>query len=200
MRSSQNKKGNALKPEHVISKGFTKRLLLLILGVFIFFTVLSAAYMYLDLYRPLGTHYSAIVTIISGLHETLAEKTLKINAFSFFLIFAGIMILGVMYTHRIVGPLHRVRMFAGLVAGGKLNAEMTFRKKDAIQPFKDSFNRMTEKHSSRLTVISSEVRELKESLAVLKSLAGEGKDTEHEIKKILDRNESIRRLLSEINL
>jgi methyl-accepting chemotaxis protein len=200
MRNSQNKKDNALKPDYVISKGFTKRLLLLILGVFILFTVSSAAYLYLDIYRPLGTHYSAIVTIISGLHETLAEKTLKINAFSFLLIFAGIMILGILYTHRIVGPLQRVRMFARLVAGGKMNAEMTFRKKDAIQPFKDSFNKMTAEHSNRLTAINSEVRELKESLAVLKSLAGEGKDADSEMKKILDRDERIRKLLNEIKL
>ena len=50
MRNSQNKKDNVLKPDYVISKGFTKRLLLLILGVFVFFTVLSAAYIYIDIY------------------------------------------------------------------------------------------------------------------------------------------------------
>ncbi|MEN8262933.1 MAG: hypothetical protein ABFR82_05675, partial [Nitrospirota bacterium] len=63
-----------MKPDEIINKGLSGRLLLLVLGVFIVFTLLSAAYIYLDMYRPLSTHYSAVVSIISGIHETLAVK------------------------------------------------------------------------------------------------------------------------------
>ncbi len=189
-----------LKPSEVINKGFSGRLLLLILGVFIVFTVFSATYIYLDLYRPLDTHYSAIVSIISGISDTLTAKTLRINAISFSLIFAGIMVLGVLYTHRIVGPLQRVKMFAKIVRDGKMNTKMTFRKKDAIQPFKNSFNTMTEQHSERLARINSEVQELKSALSSLKSSAAEGGDREKEMEKVLLKEEKIRELLSDIKL
>lgn len=189
-----------MKPDEVINRGFTGRLILLILGVFIVFTVFSATYIYLDMYRPLNTHYSAIVSIISGISDTLTAKTLRINAISFLLIFSGIMVLGVLYTHRIVGPLQRVKMFAKMVTAGKMNAKMTFRKKDAIQPFKDSFNTMTKKHTERLARIDSEVRELKASITTLKLSVAEGSDTGTEMKKILRSEEEIRKLLSDINL
>ena len=189
-----------MKPNEIINKGFSGRLLLLVLSVFIVFTLLSTAYIYQDTYKPLSTHYSAVVSIISDIHETLAIKTFKINAVSFFLIFAGIMVLGILYTHRIVGPLQRVRIFAKMVTAGKMNAKMTFRKKDAIQPFKDSFNTMTKKHTERLARIDSEVRELKASITTLKLSVAEGSDTGTEMKKILRSEEEIRKLLSDINL
>ncbi len=189
-----------MKPNEIINKGFSGKLLLLVLGVFIVFTLLSASYIYLDMYRPLSTHYSAIVSIISDIHETLAIKTFKINAVSFFLIFAGILVLGILYTHRIVGPLQRVRIFAKIVTAGKMNAKMTFRKKDAIQPFKNSFNKMTEKHTERLVRINSEVQALKVSLDGLKSSAAEGRDMEEEMNAVLRKEERIKKLLSDIKL
>ncbi len=189
-----------MKPDEIIKKGFTLRLLLLMLGVFIVFTVLSSTYSYLNIYRPLGTHYSAIVTIVSEVHETLVKKTLKINALFFLMIFAGIMVLGILYTHRIVGPLLRVRMSAKAVEEGKLNAEMTFRKNDAIHPFKDSFNRMTASYRDRAGTLHSEIELLKESMTKLELLTEEGKDTESEMKEVLDRDRRIRKLFSEIRL
>ncbi len=189
-----------MKKDEVIKKGFTSRLLLLLSGVFIIFTALSAAYNYLDIYRPLGTHYSATITIISEVHETLAWETLKINALFFLLIFAGIMILGILYTHRIVGPLQSVRNSAKAVLEGKLNTEMTFRKNDAIHPFKDSFNSMTESYRDRADSLLSEIEILKESMTKLHSLSEEGKDTESEMKRVLDRDRRIKNIFSEIKL
>jgi hypothetical protein len=114
-----------------MQKDFAGRLILLMLGVFSAFTLLSVAYLYFDMYRPLSTHYSAVVSIVTDMRETLLIKTLTINAVSFVLIFAGILILGVLYTHRIAGPMYRVNVIAKEVAQGNLDAKITFRKKDA---------------------------------------------------------------------
>jgi methyl-accepting chemotaxis protein len=170
------------------------------LGVFSTFTLLSAAYLYFDMYRPLSTHYSAVVSIVTDMRETLSIKTLTINAVSFVLIFAGILILGVLYTHRIIGPLHRVKVFAQRAARGELDAELTFRKKDAIQAFGESFNMMTKKQSERKAFLNSEMHHMKEAVARLKELAGEGKSAENEMKEILDSDDRIRRFFSTMKL
>ncbi len=190
----------SMKCDEVIKKGFIVKFLLLLVGVFIIFTVLSAAYSYIHIQRPLGTHYSAIITIISGIEETLVEETIKINLFFFLLIFAGIMILGILYTHRIVGPLQSVRNSAKLVSLGKLNTEMTFRKNDAIHPLKDSFNIMTTNYRDRAEMLLKEIELLKESMTKLNSLSEEGNDTESEMKKVLDRDRRIKNILSEIKI
>jgi methyl-accepting chemotaxis protein len=189
-----------LKPGDVIQKSLPRYLLLFATGIFIIFTVLSAAYLYLDIYRPLSTHYSAIVSILADMHETLAVKTLKINAVFFIMILAGTLILGVLYTHRIVGPLYRIKMGSKAVLEGKLRTRLTFRKKDAIQSFGDSFNKMTKNYCNKIRGINAEVDQLNKTLTDLKIRIENGEAVEAELKKALETDAKIRELLSDIKL
>jgi nitrogen fixation/metabolism regulation signal transduction histidine kinase len=191
---------NPFKPTEVIRKGYLTRLLLLILGVFIIGTVLSTIYLYLDIYRPLNTHYSAILSIITEIKETLIIKTLSINAFFYLLISAGIAILGILYTHRIAGPLHRIKLYAKMIGEGRLDTEIKFRHKDAIHSFGESFNDMTKSYSDRVTVLTSEIQQFKDAIAEIKSLTEDGKDTEFAMKKVLEQDSRIRNLLNTIKL
>ena len=175
-------------------------MLILILGVFIVFTLISTGYLYFDIYRPLNTHYSAMVSILSDIHETLISKTLKINAIFFILISVGTLIIGIVFTHRVVGPLHRVKLSAMAVAKGKLDTVITFRKKDAIQPFAGVFNEMTTVYGNKISELGSEIRKLKEELTRLESSVKKGKATELDLKKVLEVEEKIKDLLSGIKL
>ena len=189
-----------MKPANVIKKGYLTRLLLLILGVFIIGTALSTIYLYLDIYRPLNTHYSAILSIVTEIKETLIIKTLKINAFFYLLISAGIVILGILYTHRIAGPLHRIKLYAKMVGEGRFDTDMKFRRKDAIHSFGKSFNNMTKSFRERTTNLNSEIQQLKDAVTELKSLTEEGKDTEFALKKVIDTDNRVKKLLSTIRL
>jgi sensor histidine kinase YesM len=50
----------------------------------------------------------------------------------------------VVFTHRIVGPLYRVRQAVKAVAAGEEQEPMTLRKGDYLQELKDDFNEMLE--------------------------------------------------------
>jgi len=175
-------------------------MLILILGVFIVFTVISAGYLYFDIYRPLNTHYSAMVSILSDIHETLISKTFKINAIFFILISVGILIIGILFTHRVVGPLHRIKLSAKAVAEGKLDTVITFRKKDAIQHFAKVFNEMTTVYGDRISELGSEIKKLKEELTRLESSVKEENATEPDLQKVLEAEEKINALLSGIKI
>lgn len=192
--------GNPLKPTEVIGKGYLTRLLLLLICVFIIGTTVSAIYLYLDIYRSLDTHYSAILSIITEIKETLIIRTIKINAFFFLLISAGIVILGILYTHRIAGPLYRIKLYAKMVGEGRLDSDVKFRRKDVIHSFGESFNDMTKSYSDRLTVLISEIQQFKDAIAELKSLTEEGEDTEIAMKKVLEHDSRIKKLLNTIRL
>lgn len=200
MQNSQNKNDNSLKPHDVISRGHPNYLLMMTLGIFIVFSILSAVYLYFDIYRPLTTHYSALVSILADIHETLIFKTLKINAIFFLLILLGILVLGILYTHRICGPLHKVKLCSRSVAEGKIDTKINFRKKDAINILGEIFNEMTRNYSDRISKLGSELDGLKETLARLESLAKEGKATESEMNKIIKIDRRIRELFVDIKL
>lgn len=192
--------GNPLKPTEVIRKGYLTRLVLLLICIFIIGTTVSAIYLYLDIYRSLDTHYSAILSIITEIKETLVIRTIKINAFFFLLISAGIVILGILYTHRIAGPLYRIKLYAKMVGEGRLDTDIKFRRKDVIHSFGESFNDMTKSYSDRLTVLISEIQQFKDAIAELKSLTEEGEDTEIAMKKVLEHDSRIKKLLNTIRL
>ncbi len=189
-----------MKTEDIIQKGYPKRLFILLLGVFILFTVSSAVYLYLDIYRPLSTHYRAVVSIVSDIHDTLIIRTLKINVFFFGLITVGILILGILYTHRVCGPLKRVQISAKAVSEGRLDTRISFREKDAIHPFGDTFNDMAEAHSNVVKKLSLETKELKEAVQELEVLAEEGKETGPAIGKIYEIDKRIKGVLNKIKI
>ncbi len=189
-----------MKPTEIIRKGYLNRLVLLLICIFIIGTTVSALYLYHDIYRPLSTHYSAILSIITEIKETLIIRTIKINAFFYLLISAGIVILGILYTHRIAGPLYRIKLYAKMVGEGRLDTDIKFRHKDAIHSFGESFKEMTKSYSDRVTVLISEIQQFKDAIAELKSLTEKGKDTEIATKKVLEQDSRIKKLLSTIRL
>jgi hypothetical protein len=59
---------------------------------------------------------------------------------------------------------------------------------------------MTKSYSDRVTVLISEIQQFKDAMAELKSLTEKGKDTEIAMKKVLEQDSRIKKLLSTIRL
>ena len=191
---------NSFKPSGVIKKGYLTRFLLPVICVFLFGTAISSIYLYLDLYRPLTTHYSAILSILTEIKESLIINTIKINAFFYLMVFLGIVILGIIYTHRIAGPLHRIKLYAKYISEGRLDTSIKFRRKDAIHKFAESLNEMINSYSNRITAIDSDIQQLKEAITELKSLTEKGENKEVALKKAIDMDSRIKNLLNTIKL
>lgn len=87
-----------------------------------------------------------------------------------------------------------------MVGEGRLDSDIKFRYKDAIHSFGKSFNDMTKSYSDRVTVLISEIQQFKDAIAELKSLTEKGKDTEIAMKKVLEQDNRIKKLLNTIRL
>jgi methyl-accepting chemotaxis protein len=116
------------------------------------------------------------------------------------MIFAGIVILGILYTHKIAGPLHRIRGFARSIGEGRLDGDIKLRQKDVIHPFAESLNKMTRSYNDRVALLISEIEELKSAIKELKSRTEKGENTEITVKKILEIDGRIKNLLDTIKL
>jgi methyl-accepting chemotaxis protein len=199
-RGIHNFMSNSFKPTGIISKGYLTRFILLVICIFLFGITISTLYLYLDIYRPLNTHYSAILSILTEIKESLIINTIKINAFFYLMIFLGIVILGIIYTHRIAGPLHRIKIQVKSISEGRLDTNIKFRRKDAIHQFAESLNELTKTYNNNVSMLISETQRLKETLTELKSQTEKGEDTEIALEKVFDVDSRIKKLIDSIKL
>lgn len=189
-----------MKPERIIGKSYLPGLVLSALGIFVFGVAVSGIFLYFEVCKPLDTHYGALLCIITDIQETLVLKTLKISGISSLLIILGLMALVIFYTHRIAGPLYRIKVCAKSIGEGRLGTKVKFRQRDVVHPFAESLNQMTDRYSEKVRALTLEINELKSAVTELKSLTEDGKDTEAASKKALDIDNRIKGQLDSIKI
>jgi len=200
MNQNHTNKGTSIKKTEITIKSYLINLLLLVLVIFSSGIIISALILYLDIYKSLSTHYSAAISILAGLEKTLFMKTIQINAIFYLFIAAGILAIGVFYSHRIAGPLYRIKLYAKTISEGKLHGEIKFRKKDAIHSFAEELNRMTKNYEQRLTLLDSRIQDLENVLKKINTLQEHDKATEAEVRKALEIDQEIKSILGNIKL
>lgn len=189
-----------MRPIEIIKKNYLRNFLCLLLLVLLLSTAVSAIVFHLNIHRPLNTHYSAILSILSDLKETLLIKTLKISTLFSFLAAIGLLFISILYTHRIAGPLHRIKSAAKAIGKGNLDTKIQLRSKDAIHHFAKSLNSMTESYRDRIRALSGSLDQLRDSITEIKSLTDHNKEMDSTLEKISDKNIEIHSYIDSIKL
>ncbi|MBE0433573.1 HAMP domain-containing protein [candidate division WOR-3 bacterium] len=127
---------------YLIHKGFQFRMigivLLLVLGATILTTVVNHFFFLSSIVRFTEEHGRPPTG--SELIAASTRPLLVIIPVAFVLL----AIICLFISHRIAGPLHRLKMYMDKVQAGDLDVELKFRKGDAIHDVADSFNHMVE--------------------------------------------------------
>ncbi len=163
-------------------------------------TAISALVLYLNIHKPLDTHYSAILMIMSELNDIILIKTLTISAIFSVLTAIALFLLGIIYTHRIAGPLYRIKIAATSISKGDLGTRIILRRKDVIQPFAESLNTMTKNYNDKIRTIQVEVDKFHDTITELKSLTKDSKETDTAIRRVSDMERQINALIDNIKL
>lgn len=100
------------------------------------------------------------------LHQQKVMAWSLVGGLSLLVLVMGIM--GIFVTHKIAGPIYKMKLLLGQVGNGKLNFRGGLRKGDELQDFFDSFQVMVDKLKARQT---GEIERLDAALAAAK---GEG--------------------------
>lgn len=198
-RYSRNRRAD-VETGKIFKDNFLRNFLVILLTVFFVLTAVSASVLYFQTHRSLATHYSAIISIVTELKTSIVEKTIRINIVFFLLIAAGAAVLSLLYSHRIAGPLYRIKQSAKSISQGMLDTEIRLRSKDAVSSFADSVNEMTQQYREKVTVLSSDIGELREAITELKTCREGAKETEDAIKKILVIDNKIKETLKGIKV
>ncbi len=168
----------------VVSEELFKRLLLIILGIFCLFSFISALVVYKNSQVSLGPHYGAAHVIVTSVKESLIIITVKINLIFYLLTAIGVAILGILYSHRVAGPLVQVKQYAEKLGEGRFDERIRFRKKDAIHYLASEFNEMAKGCQERTGILASELNKLEEDLLLLNSMPDKSEEKIELIKKI----------------
>jgi signal transduction histidine kinase len=170
--------------EGIIKGGNFKWLLLTILVIFFFFSLVSALITYERLHVDLSPHYGAAISLLSQVKESLIITSIGIHLIFYLLIAIGVTVLGIFYSHRIAGPLFRVRKYAAALGEGRFHERINFRKKDALHDLSSVLNEIAEGCQDRSELLTSQLRELQDGLSTLGSLSGSSEEKVELIRRL----------------
>ena len=110
----------------------------------------TAFMLYYSLPREGGASYAESYKIISSLRQTILYKAIVIYASTSFFIFVGVLVISLLYSHGIAGPLHRMGMFARKAAEGDFTDTVRLRKHDALHTMAKDLNDIASTYKNTL--------------------------------------------------
>ncbi len=191
-----------MKTLGVVSKRYPTTLLTkIILLVFIGITT-AGILLYYTSHVWIGLTYSEGLRTLATFKHLLIKKTILIYLLTSIFILAGIVVLTVLYSHRVAGPLYRLSVSSKQIARGDLTLKVKLRERDVIHPLADTFNELTASYRERVLRIKRSIGELKRASDVIDG-AVESENSEELQKAIDELSQSVRKLkedLKEIKL
>ena len=132
---------------------FFHRLTLICSLIFTACIMVAGLFLYLMLSLELGPDYASSFSRIEEMRQALPRLTLYVYMFSFVVTVAGILIVTLIYSHRIAGPVYRIIMEARRVADGELGGTVRLRRNDLLHPVADRFNAMKSRYCARISTL-----------------------------------------------
>lgn len=174
---------------------------------FFFLTVLAVAlatavffYRFID--RGLGDDYAGSLSLFAAYKEEMAAKSFYIYAGFSVVALIGVLGYGVYFSHKVAGPLVRVRRFAKEMGEGKSGLKVAFRKGDLIHPLAHSAERCAGWYDTKRSELLRTADDLRTAARGLEK-ALEERD-EEDIRKRTDEiariSKDLRQALSEVKL
>ncbi len=154
----------------VINRSLSFKLSLLLVLTVLGGALISSLILYLYSADALGETYSQRLATLSMYRQVVIGSSIVIYAVFGIVAFAAVTLFSVYYSHKVAGPLVRIRRFAGDMARFNFGGEVKFRSGDAIQPLAESASAFSRKYGelysglNRLSLeLYSTVNELKRS-------------------------------------
>lgn len=148
----------------IIEKKFQLRFILSVLAVIVVGTSLTGVFLYkFGNYQFDRTYYMAHQNVRES-WEIFFEAVLGGSLASMVLVAIPVAALALLESHRIVGPLYRVRVNLEKITEGDLTLETKLRKADEFRVFNDVMNNLTHSLRDKVLRISEAERELSQAL------------------------------------
>lgn len=101
----------------------------------------------------LGQDYHSSLAALQAIRKVLFWRVLAVYAVVSLIILLSIMVLHLLYSHRIAGPTYRIGCEAAKIAQGNLTCNFTLRRKDNLMDLRDYLNELGCRYRGRVEAI-----------------------------------------------
>ncbi|HEY3347248.1 MAG TPA: HAMP domain-containing protein [Nitrospirota bacterium] len=177
------------------SKMITRFCLLAFVGIALF-----CACFYLMMSRSLDGGYANVLDCMRAVKSSIMANFWVVEGALMAFLAAGVILLTLLMSHRIAGPLWRIEQTAKAVEAGGLGIRVKLRDKDEMKTLADQMNVMLASLGERMGGIDASYRLLQRDLGLLREKMEDGKTDAGELRRHAeDLQESGRLLLEKFN-
>lgn len=186
----------------LVSRLLRTRLLIVTVSILVTTVLLCTVFFYYYSNKEIGQTYSQKIFTLTQFKEEIIKDSIFIYVSFAIVAMFGIVIFAVLFTHRIAGPLVRVKAIMQQIAEGNLDIVVKFRKEDVVHPLADTLNDLVNRYRKRYSVIGESVDKIHEDALEMLRLIEEGNVEAAEGKRIeiAEKTEEINKILSGIKL
>ncbi len=126
--------------QYLVDRGyqlrFVSRVFLVVLSVAVVSSLISTGMLWVNMYRPDLESQTPLIASLIAIATTLLIELLLAIPIVFFL--------GIRQSHRIVGPMNRIKRTLEAIGTGDFSQRITLRQGDALEDLAKSLNQMAE--------------------------------------------------------
>ena len=128
------------RKQYLVDRGyqlrFVTRVFVVVLLIAVVSSLISTALLWMNMYQPDLETYTPLIASLVAVATTLLFELLLAIPIVFFL--------GIRQSHRIVGPMNRLKRTLETIGSGDFSQRITLRQGDALEDLAKSINQMAE--------------------------------------------------------
>lgn len=186
----------------VLSRSFPVKLFGIVAATVIAGTLITAVFFYGYAEKNLGQTYAQRLMNLSDFKQEVVKKSLYIYLFFGALMSASLIVAAIYYSHKVAGPLVRIRIFAKDMMSGKFGGGVKFRSGDVIHPVAEAAEGFSKRYGERRDGLEKITEEMIAAAGELrKSIdADDGQKMQNAVNAISSGSKELDRMLSEIKI
>jgi len=149
----------------------------------------------------LGEGYHNVQAMLRGIQQVLSWRITLLYSITTLLIVLAMVVLHLLYSHRIAGPAYRIGMEAAKIAQGNLTGNIRFRQHDNLMDMADSMNNVALRYQEHIKYVQECLSSIEGRSQKINTLIQQGINEgaiKLEAEEISKHNKAIANCLAEI--
>lgn len=186
----------------VMNKSFSVKLIAVIALTLVAGALITAVFFFYYADKSLGDSYTHRLVSLSNFKYEVLKKSLYIYLIFGALIAVSLIAFGIYYSHKVAGPLFRIRLFAKDMRKGNFGVPVKFRSGDVIHPVAEAANGFSKRYEAIYSGLDRAAGEMLEAAVEMKKAIDEADrgGTESAVSKISSGSKELDRMLSDLKL
>lgn len=122
----------------------------------------------------LGEGYHNIQAMLRGIQQILFWRITLLYTITTLLVVIAMIVLHLLYSHRIAGPAYRIGLEAGKIAQGNLTGNIRFRKSDNLMDMADSMNNVASYYREQIGNVQESISNIEDRALKMSSIIQHG--------------------------